>query len=114
MLKHKIEKFDAQRFMGVLERSKVARYLSFRGSLYFSCHSSRALGANFLFPESFPRRIVVWTNRPSAGTFREPLASSPVRIFSTEKIEEGGFCSRRNYFDSAENANQDETGNSSR
>lgn len=41
--KHKIEKFDVRRFMGVLERSKVARYSSFRGSLYFSSRSSRGL-----------------------------------------------------------------------
>lgn len=30
MLKHKIEKFDVRRFMGLLERSKLARYSSFR------------------------------------------------------------------------------------
>lgn len=43
--KHKIEKFDVRRFMGVLERSKVARYSSFRGSLYFSFRSSCELSA---------------------------------------------------------------------
>lgn len=46
MLKHKIEKFDVRRFMGVLEGSKLARLFlllfSF-GSLYFSFRSSRAL-----------------------------------------------------------------------
>jgi len=41
MLKHKIEKFDVRRFMGGLESSKLARYSSFCGSLYFSFRSSR-------------------------------------------------------------------------
>lgn len=36
MLKHKIEKFDVRWFMGLLERSKLARYSSFREPLYFS------------------------------------------------------------------------------
>lgn len=36
MLKHKIEKFDVRRFMGLLERSKLARCSSFREPLYFS------------------------------------------------------------------------------
>lgn len=43
--KHKIEKFDVRQFMGVLERSKVAHYSSFRGSLYFSSLTSRGLSA---------------------------------------------------------------------
>lgn len=47
MLRHKIEKFDVRRFMGLLERSKLARYSSSRGSLYFSSRGPRAFGVDF-------------------------------------------------------------------
>lgn len=54
MLKHKIEKFDVRRFMGLLERSKLARYSSFCEPLYFSFRSSRAPYGGFLLPRSLP------------------------------------------------------------
>lgn len=47
MLRHKIEKFDVRRFMGLLERSKLARYSSFRGSLYFSSRGPHAFRMDF-------------------------------------------------------------------
>lgn len=78
MLRHKIEKFDVRRFMGLLERSKLARYSSFRGSLYFSSRGPCAFRVDFCCQDRCVCRDVCRSNETvlSFSTFSPFLLSS--------------------------------------